>query len=84
MKYALIVTYQDAVDPNTEAVLGKYVTQVEETPFEVHPSLVWLPCGDEVVGHEWYYDESNNTFGPIPQYIAPMVQQPTTTGTQTL
>lgn len=42
------------------------VAQVEDTSFEVSPSLRWIPCPDNVVAGLWEYNGSS--FIEIPRY----------------
>jgi hypothetical protein len=54
-------------------VLNGKVVQVEQQAFEVHPSLVWVDCPDNVVAG-WSY-ENGQFIEPEPiVYITPQEQ----------
>jgi len=44
------------------------VAQVEDTPFDVSPSLQWIPCPDNIVAGLWEYNGSS--FVEIPLYTS--------------
>jgi len=84
MKYALISSTENALNPNTQDVLGWRVAEVVSEPFEVYKTLFFVECSEEVVANEWYYDQSDKQIKQIPPYIPPELVQPETTGTQEL
>ena len=53
------------------SVLGQRVAQVEpdNAIFEVHESLMWKDCADDVVADQWYFDPNDNQIKPVP--VAP-------------
>jgi hypothetical protein len=60
------------------------ICEVTDTLFEVHPSLIWVDCEDDIVPSEYYYDKETQTFKPIEEAPLPEGYQPATTGTQDL
>jgi hypothetical protein len=46
-------------------IFNNQVVQVEQEPFEVHQSLVWVDCPDYVVASMYTYE--NGEFVAIPQ-----------------
>ena len=69
-KYTPIYTY-----------LGQRIAQVEQTTFPVAPPLFWIPCADNIIAQDYYYDPSTQTIIIIPPDVPQ--PQPITTGTQT-
>lgn len=45
------------------------VAQVENSSFEVSPSLQWIPCPDNVVAGLWKYDGSSFVEIPRPSGV---------------
>lgn len=84
MKNALISPNEKILDPNTQEELGWRVAQVSEQTFEIAPPLFWTACADDVIANEWYYDPADQQLKQVPPYIPPVLEQPTTSGTQTL
>ncbi len=85
MKYALVNPNEKVFDPNTQQQIGVRACDVLDTPFEVHPSLLWVECGDNVVANEWCYVEATKQFIKVPAWIPPVAEdQPTSSGTQNL
>lgn len=46
---------------------GYRVADVHETGFEVHSSLFWVDCEDNVVADQFWYDPESQTIKPIPE-----------------
>lgn len=64
-------------------VLGQRVAEVCDAEFEIAAPLFWLDCDDDVVANEYYYD--GTAIQAIPESpTKPSLEQPATTGTQTL
>lgn len=70
---------------------GYRVAQVVEdnSTFEVHPSLIWIDCPDDLKADEKWYDPSDGQFKEIPEPPPPpdlpaANDQPTSFGTQEL
>lgn len=85
MKNALINLNEKIFNPNTGEEIGARVCDVENTPFEVHPSLLWIQCDDSVNPDDWYYDPNSKTFKKKPEWIPPVADnQPTSSGTNPL
>ena len=90
MKKALIspneqVSYISGWDGQNpaETVLGQRVAEVCDAEFEVAAPLFWLDCADDVVANEYYC--IGTTIQAIPESpTKPSLEQPTTTGAQTL
>lgn len=84
--YALISSTENVLDPNTQEVLGWRVAEVVEQPFEVYKTLFFIPCANDVVPDEVYYDQADQQIKQIPPYIPPdpvtTQDQPATSGTQ--
>jgi hypothetical protein len=74
MKSALISPIEDVVDPISKLKIGVRVCEVVEkgSEFEVHPSLYWMDCGDEVEAFKYYLSDSTSTIELTP--IAPIVR----------
>ena len=53
MKKALISSNELVV--NFDGTTGYRVAEVENTTFEVAPSLCWVDCDDACVADIWYY-----------------------------
>lgn len=72
MKKALVSTNEPLFD-------GFRIAQVEDEAniFEVHDSLFWIDCADDVTADSFYYDPTTLAIlpNPLPKEIA-------TTGTQ--
>ena len=63
------------------------VAQVEpdDQTFPVAEPMFWATCPDDCVADEWYYDTANQTINLIVNAPIPAaVNQPETTGTQTI
>lgn len=85
MKYALISSTENALNPNTQEVLGWRVAEIVDQPFEVYQTLFFVECSDQVVANEWYYDQADQQIKEIPLYVLPEpINQPVTSGTQSL
>ena len=41
------------------------VCEVEDTTFEVYPTLIWVDCEDNVVADQYYYDKETQTIKPV-------------------
>lgn len=81
MKYALVCK-------NEPREQGYRVAEiVDAIPFEPAPDHMWVECADDLVADAKWYDLADNTFKdfPPPTPIDPAtLDQPTTTGTQTI
>ena len=95
MKYALIspneqVSYISAWDGQAPVftVLGQRVAQVADAQFEVAPPLFWLECANDVTAMDFYYSQNSLAIVQIPesppQPTTAAIDQPVTTGSQTL
>lgn len=97
MKYALIspneqISYISAWDGQVPVytVLGQRVAEIADTQFEVAPPLFWLECADDVTAMDFYYNATSQAIVQIqipespPQPTAVALNQPVTTGSQTL
>lgn len=73
---------QALISPNEPVQSGYRVAEVSVTTFEVAPPMFWVECADDVVADQWWYDPSDSTVKPIP--VPPPLEQPSTTGSQTL
>ena len=47
------------------------VCEVEDTTFEVYPTLIWVDCEDNVVADQYYYDKDTQTFNPVENALQP-------------
>jgi len=47
------------------------ITQVADAEFPVHPSNLWIDCGDNVNPQEYYYQPSSSTIKLIPNASIP-------------
>jgi hypothetical protein len=77
MKSALISPIEDVVDPISKLKIGVRICEVVEkgNEFEVHPSLYWIDCADEVKANKYYLSDSTGSIELTP--VAPIVR-PTT------
>ena len=82
--YALISSTENILDPNTQEVLGWRIAQIVEQPFEVYKTLFFVECSNEINANDWYYDNNDQQFKQIPQYVPPENQQIISAGTQEL
>ena len=41
------------------------VCEVEDTTFEVYPTLIWVDCADDVVTDQYYYDTEAKTINLV-------------------
>jgi len=60
------------------------VCEVVDTPFEVHPSLVWVDCADDIVADQYWYDFSDATIKLIENAPAPESIQPDMDGLESV
>jgi hypothetical protein len=63
-------------EPSLMPIYGTYpnscrVCEVVDVAFEVHPSLIWVDCMDDVIADQYWYDSSNATIKPIENEPAP-------------
>ena len=82
MKYALVCK-------NEPREQGYRVAEiVDAIPYEPAPDHMWVECADNLVADAKWFDPSDNTFKDFPlppePIAAPIENQPTTTGTQTI
>jgi hypothetical protein len=56
------------ISPNEPRETGYRVAQVvnEGQTFEVGSPLFWIPCKDDVVADQFWYDPSDNTIKSMP------------------
>ena len=47
-------------------VLGQRVAEVAANTFPIAPPLFWIPCADDVVPEDCYYDPNTQTIDLIP------------------
>ena len=81
---ALISPSENVIDVNTGEVIGERVAEVCQQPFEVAPPLFWMACAEDVQADVWYFDTTSQELKLTPQYVPPVIVQPTTSGSQTL
>lgn len=43
------------------------VCEVSATEFPIAPPLAWVPCADNVVADQFYYDTSTQQINPVPE-----------------
>jgi hypothetical protein len=69
-KKALVSTVEPYGQDNT----GYRVVQVVEVgqEFEVHSSLVWKDCSDDIVPNMWWYKPDTETFKKMPYAVDPV------------
>lgn len=77
MKKALVST----IEPRET---GFRIAQVEkeEDTFDVAEGLYWVPCADNIVADQYFYDLVTNSILPIPDMN--QQSQPLSSGVQTL
>jgi len=77
MKSALISPTEIVFDPISKLIIGVRVCDVVEkgNEFEVHPSLYWMDCSDEIEQHKYYLSDTTGNIELTP--IAPIFR-PTT------
>jgi len=60
--FALISPYEqswsNSTFPESPILLGQRVVEVSETEFPVALPLFWMPCANDVVADQYYYDSS--------------------------
>lgn len=52
---ALISPNEKVFDENNN-IIGQRVAQVGNTTFPIAPPLFWMPCANDVVADQYYYD----------------------------
>ena len=82
-----IVGWTDEPDP--KPIYETYpnsarICEVVDTEFEVHPSLVWVDCADDVVAAEYWYDTEAKEVKPIENAQAPDLEQPDMDGLESV
>lgn len=77
MKTALI-SPNELVYSYDGTYLGERVAQVTTQPFDIAPPLFWVPCADNVVPDQFYWDGNACIAIPTPPLAEPNA---TTTGT---
>jgi hypothetical protein len=81
---ALISTNEPVAFDENGVVTGYRVADAHETGFDVHESLFWVDCPDDVTNDsQFYYDVIEKTVKPFPQ-PDPNQPQPISEGTQEL
>ena len=82
-----IVGWTDEPDPKpiyeTYPNSGR-VCELVDVAFEVHPSLIWADCADDVVADQYWYDSSDATIKPIENVPAPDPEQPDMDGLESV
>ena len=84
MKYALVCKNEPRENGYRVAEI------VDAIPYEPAPDHMWVECADDLVADAKWFDPANNTFNdfPLPPPVVNVdpksVDQPTTTGTQTI
>ena len=68
MKEALIST----IEPRETGYRVAQVVPENET-FPVAPQLFWVPCADDVVADQFWYDPADQTIKPFPPPPEPVV-----------
>lgn len=68
MKEALIST----IEPRETGYRVAQVVPENET-FPVAPALFWVPCADDVVADQFWYDPADQTIKPFPPPPEPVV-----------
>lgn len=62
--YALISPIEQARN-NQGIVLGQRVAQVAESTFPVALPFYWIPCDNNVIADQFYFDVNTQTIIPI-------------------
>jgi len=72
-------------------VVGKRVCEVAQNDFPVAQPLFWMDCNSDIVADIYYYDQTTQSILIKPNNVecppltpAPIEEQPTTSGTQTI
>ena len=55
------------ISPNEPVETGYRVAEVVMQEFEVHSSLFWVDCTDDVVADQFWYDPVDQTIKAVPQ-----------------
>lgn len=99
MKKALVDTQTSVqhivswgINPETKQLQPNYdvyanscrVCEVENTTFEVCPTLIWVDCNNDVLPDLFWYDSVSQVINPVVNEPAPEPVQPITSGTQDL
>jgi hypothetical protein len=75
------------ISTNEPRETGYRVAEVTSQEFEVHSSLFWVDCADNIVSDQFWYDPSDQTIKPVPQPEPEPdenIEQPISEGTQEL
>jgi hypothetical protein len=65
--FALISPNEPALDNSIPpVVLGQRVAEVSAAEFPVAPPLFWMPCANDVVADQYYYDPNDQQIKPKP------------------
>lgn len=85
MKKALVSSTENALNPNTQEVIGWRIVETAAQEFPVYKTLFWVDCDDAVEADQWYYDNADSTIKvkPTTDPVDPP-DQPASQGTQTL
>jgi hypothetical protein len=86
MKQALI-SPEEKVYGYSGALLGERVAWVATDATEIGLPLFWMPCNDDVVPDQWYYDPSTSqiiAIPPVPAIIAAFTPNPAAIGQTTV
>ena len=83
MKYALVCKNEPRENGYRVAEI------VDAIPYEPAPDHMWIECADDLVADAKWFDPSDNTYKdflppPVVNVDPKSVDQPTTTGTQTI
>lgn len=96
MKKALIDT-QTAIqhivgwtdEPDPKPIYETYpnsarICEVADVAFEVHSSLIWVDCADDINGAEYWYNTEAKEVKPIENVQAPDPEQPDMDGLESV
>lgn len=64
---ALISPKEPVCFDSTGLITGYRIADVHETGFDVHNSLFWIDCADDVTNSLHYYDPIDKTIKMYPQ-----------------
>ena len=78
MKKALIATNE----PRQAGYRVAQIVNSEAETFDTSDALIWVDCPDDLIADLKWFDPSDNTFKDFPP-VEP-IEQPTTSGTQTI
>lgn len=63
---------------------GFYVCEVCDNEFPVCEPIFWTDCDDDIVAYEYYFDSTDSLIKIIEDAPIPVLEQPVSSGTQTL